>query len=120
MHFLGSENFPVCLGPKKCPATPEETIYSCILCQEEETLTPTGKAMGMASFIQKSTVLSKRRFNESGNDYPPVTAQYSACPILAADLFAAPYTSSCGHVMHSTCWANLVRDKREYLCPLCR
>ena len=60
--------------------------------------------------------------------------------VLPADLHCAPHISSCGHIMHSSCWQNYFDDvqsnerqrsrmrqplsydteKSEFLCPLCR
>ena len=60
--------------------------------------------------------------------------------VLSADLHCAPHVSSCGHIMHSSCWQNYFDDvqsseqrrsrmrapqsydieKSEFLCPLCR
>ena len=60
--------------------------------------------------------------------------------VLPADLHCAPHISSCGHIMHASCWKNYFEDtqnnerqrsrmrvpqsydteKSEFLCPLCR
>ena len=55
----------VALGPKRTAPTVTETTFTCILCQEEDKLQPEGKALVMASFVQKSTVLSNKRNNIS-------------------------------------------------------
>merc|ERR1719361_2780281 len=51
------------LGPKRMSPTVTETTFTCILCQEEDKLQPEGKSLVMASFVQKSTVLSNKRNN---------------------------------------------------------
>jgi len=125
--------FPVCLGPNRSPATPMETMYTCILCQEEEELKSEGRTLVIASFIQKSTVLARRK--KEG-----LEMKKEEFPYLSANLTSAPHTSSCGHVMHADCWkkyfddvaeterkkyrsrhpATFDVDKSEFLCPLCR
>ena len=64
------------LGPERTTPTVTETTFTCILCQEEDKLQPEGKSLVMASFVQKSTVLSNKRSNVSddgldneGNSY---------------------------------------------------
>merc|ERR1719411_694370 len=51
------------LGPKRTAPVVTETNFTCILCQEEDKLQPEGKALVMASFVQKSNVLSNKRNN---------------------------------------------------------
>ena len=61
-------------------------------------------------------------------------------PLLSSDLQVGIHTSSCGHVMHASCWKTYFEDiqnsernrsrlrnpqnfnalKQEFLCPLCR
>merc|ERR1712061_730446 len=53
------------LGPKRTSPTVTEATFTCILCQEEDKLQPEGKSLVMASFVQKSTVLSNKRNNIS-------------------------------------------------------
>ncbi|XP_059082624.1 E3 ubiquitin-protein ligase UBR2-like isoform X2 [Tigriopus californicus] len=132
------EGKPICLGPKKSNSTPDETLFTCILCQEEQALTSDGPALVMASFIQLSTVLSKKNLGE--DESSESTLQYRSCPILTSDMATAPFVASCGHIMHATCWKkyfddivaherqrNRIRhtnifdvEKQEFLCPLCR
>ena len=126
--------YPVCLGPNRSQPSLTETDFVCILCQEEEKLTADCNTLVMCSFVQKSTVLAKVR----GKTPPPTSS--STFPFLSSDLTSAPHTSSCGHVMHSTCWQKYFDDvseserrryrtrhptsfdveKSEFLCPLCR
>ena len=125
-------SYPVCLGSNRSQATPTETSYTCILCQEEEELKADCNTLVMASYVQKSTVLSRNR-----EEAPPADGSF---PLVSSSLASAPHTSSCGHVMHATCWQKYFQDiseserrryrtrhptsfdveKSEFLCPLCR
>ncbi len=126
-----------CLGPERSEPAITESRYTCILCQEEEDLEANGKALVMAAFVQKSTVLS----NRGSATGPTLTSNpMEGFPFLASDLHCSTHASSCSHVMHSTCWMNYFNDivnsernrsrlrspqsfnvsKSEYLCPLCR
>merc|ERR1719228_3294769 len=127
-------SFSVCLGPNRSQPYPTETRFTCILCQEEEQLASDNNTLGMASYVQKSTVLSRNR-----GASPPATSA-NTFPFLPASLSSAPHTSSCGHVMHASCWQKYFDDvseserrryrtrhptsfdieKSEFLCPLCR
>ena len=62
----GTLNELLALGPKRTSPNVTETNFTCILCQEEDKLEPEGKALVMASFVQKSTVLSNKRNAISG------------------------------------------------------
>ena len=126
-------SFPVCLGPHRSMPNLLETIFTCILCQEEE-LTADNSTLVMASYCQKSTVLSRNRASTPPLSYP------TTFPFLPSSLSSAPHTTSCGHVMHATCWqkyfdnvsesersryrtrhpASFDIEKSEFLCPLCR
>lgn len=125
-----SQEAPVALGIGQTSRLSEQMTYTCILCQEDQTVTAAGPAMVLATFVQQSTVLCQRR---PDNDEPD--------PLyLSAKLGASPYTSTCGHVMHGRCWQDyfdnvLAKENRrpyrmrqpagfdaenhEYLCPLC-
>lgn len=127
-------SFSVCLGPNRSQPYPTETRFTCILCQEEEQLASDNNTLVMASYVQKSTVLSRNR-----GASPPATSA-NTFPFLPASLSSAPHTSSCGHVMHASCWQKYFDDvseserrryrtrhptsfdieKSEFLCPLCR
>jgi E3 ubiquitin-protein ligase UBR2 len=97
----------------------------------------------MPALIQQSTVLCRDRkllqfFTSPVNVSAAVnsTPQYSAqnSLILSSNLAPAPYTSSCGHKMHTECFKNL-KDintdseemdlsvpfifESEFKCPLC-
>ncbi len=143
---------PSALGPDRSAPTLADATFTCILCQEEESLCADGPSLVMAAFIQRSTVLSKRRvckkdlFDEKGwlvleecSPLPP--PQYLTCPLLLADMPSAPHTSSCGHIMHASCWQKFYEDilaherqrnrgmrhphsfdveRQEFLCPMCR
>ncbi|XP_070180013.1 E3 ubiquitin-protein ligase UBR2-like isoform X1 [Littorina saxatilis] len=125
----------VALGPKQSRSKVANSInVTCILCQEEEVVTLTSRAMVLAAYVQMSTVLSQNRSKHlaNGEQYDPL--------LMSADLFNGTHTSSCGHCMHHECWQrffqNIVNkerrrpvrfrhsssydvDKMEYLCPLC-
>ena len=128
-------SFPVCLGPNRSMSIPTKTSLTCILCQEEEEqLTTDNSTLVMASYCQKSTVLSRNRAST-----PPPSSP-STFPFLPSSLSSALHTTSCGHVMHATCWQKYFDDvseserrryrfrhstsfnveKSEFLCPLCR
>ncbi|XP_057659801.1 E3 ubiquitin-protein ligase UBR2 isoform X1 [Diorhabda carinulata] len=130
-----TEEQPIALGPKQSLRFSEEKTYTCILCQEEEKITATGRTMVLAAFVQQATVLCQQKNNELLMDISKHDPLY-----LHANLGPAPHTSTCGHVMHSDCWRKyfdiiMVRehrrpyrlrhpasfdvDKQEFLCPLC-
>lgn len=51
----------IALGPKQTKVFDKKQIVTCILCQEEQEIKLNSKAMVLASFVQRSTVLSKNR-----------------------------------------------------------
>ncbi|XP_030854338.1 E3 ubiquitin-protein ligase UBR2 isoform X2 [Strongylocentrotus purpuratus] len=130
-----AHDYPCCLGPRHSPSVmAESSTATCILCQEEEDITFDGKAMVLAAFIQRSTVLSKARQKtiEDGEKFDPLFA--------SSDLYWGTNVSTCGHIMHSTCWQGffeslLAKEQRrnlrmrgilnydisqhQFLCPLC-
>ncbi|VDO89529.1 unnamed protein product [Heligmosomoides polygyrus] len=125
--------FPVCLGPQRSRV--EEVLprkVTCILCQEEDTLSPeNGKAFVCAAYVQKSLLF----------------AQQDLAP---ANLLFGIDASTCSHTMHYECFHSLSetllsRERQrprqqmvlnqkmvdpevynfyclvgEYLCPLCK
>lgn len=121
---------PIAIGHRQTARLAEEKTYTCILCQEDQSVTMSGKAMVLAAFVQQSTVLCQTR-----NDPDEPNPLY-----LSSKLGASPHTSTCGHVMHANCWqtyfdnvlakenrrpyrlrhpASFDVEKHEYLCPLC-
>ncbi|XP_052769327.1 E3 ubiquitin-protein ligase UBR2-like isoform X1 [Mya arenaria] len=130
-----SSSYPVAVGAKRTRVTgAQPQIGTCILCQEEQEITHTSKAMVLTAFVQKSTVLSQQHGNAliHGDDFDPL--------FMRSDLGTACHLSSCGHMMHADCWqsffdAILARERRrplrfrhhysydieklEFLCPLC-
>uniref|UniRef100_A0A1B6DEC1 E3 ubiquitin-protein ligase n=1 Tax=Clastoptera arizonana TaxID=38151 RepID=A0A1B6DEC1_9HEMI len=125
---------PVCLGPNQTNRICLERTHTCILCQEDQTVTVDAPALVLAAFVQKSTVLCQQKnlVEESDDKQDPL--------FLSANLGMAAHTSTCGHVMHSTCWqryfdnvlakenrrpyrlrqpASFDVEKNEFLCPLC-
>lgn len=126
---------PVALGPNQTTRLKLEKSYVCILCQEEQIISIDGPTMVLAGFVQQATVLCQHRNNDYFMDIKNHDPLY-----LNANLGPAPHTSTCGHVMHSTCWqkyfhnvtvkenrrpyrlrhpASFDIEKQEFLCPLC-
>lgn len=126
----------VCVGPRRWRAGGSERrqVVTCILCQEEQEIRADGKAMVLAAFVQRSTVMSKNRKRPPHNPdkYDPL--------FMHPDLSFGTHTGSCGHIMHSHCWqryfeAVQAKEQRrqqrlrvhtsydvengEFLCPLC-
>ncbi|TRY85639.1 hypothetical protein DNTS_008798 [Danionella cerebrum] len=131
-----SESALVCVGPRRWRAGASERrqVVTCILCQEEQEIKADAKAMVLAAFIQRSTVMSKnrRRPLHDPDKYDPL--------FMHPDLSFGTHTGSCGHIMHSHCWqryfeAVQAKEQRrqqrlrvhtsydvengEFLCPLC-
>jgi hypothetical protein len=84
----------------------------CILCQEEQVLAVGAKRFVLASFVQRSTVLSEYReklIEESNRE--PVDGRIPYLergnPLyLRSDLMSAPVMTTCGHIMHESCWSS--------------
>uniref|UniRef100_A0A7N6F9T1 E3 ubiquitin-protein ligase n=1 Tax=Anabas testudineus TaxID=64144 RepID=A0A7N6F9T1_ANATE len=116
-------------------------LVTCILCQEEQELRGHGRAMVLAAFVQRSTVLSKnqRRINGLMEVFMCVSEHHDPL-FMHPDLSQGIHTTSCGHIMHATCWQRYFeavqfkeqrRQQRlrghtsydvengEFLCPLC-
>ena len=58
------EGEPTAVGRNRSPAKDQKnklTVGPCILCQEQQEVGTDGRAVVMAAFVQKSTVLSKSR-----------------------------------------------------------
>lgn len=125
-----SEQPPVAIGPGQSPIQGQSEHYTCILCQEEQVVSCTGSALVLAAYVQKSVVMARKN-----DDSTPSQGLF-----LSAHLGPAPYASTCGHVMHSTCWkqyydnvqakesrrpyrlrqpASFDIENKEFLCPLC-
>ena len=143
LWFLGNFETKIDLvGPDRAaPNATETSEYTCILCQDDEELKIEGRTLVTAAFLQKSTVLSNRRNTTmDGMNGRVQTVFESPLPLLSSDLQVGTHTSSCGHVMHSSCWKTYFEDiqnsernrsrlrnpqnfnalKQEFLCPLCR
>lgn len=126
---------PVALGPNQTPRNSTAPVYYiCILCQEEQALTKSNDALVLAAFVQQSTVMCRKRTTDRSGF--KISSLYTSAEYQGP----APHTSTCGHVMHSTCWSKYfdnilakenrrpyrVRqptsfdiEKQEFLCPLC-
>ncbi|XP_031435449.1 E3 ubiquitin-protein ligase UBR2 isoform X1 [Clupea harengus] len=124
----------VCVGPRRTRVCERKQVVTCILCQEEQEIRPDGRAMVLAAFVQRSTVMSKNRHRP-----PPDPEKYDPL-YMHPDLSIGTHTGSCGHIMHSHCWqryfeAVQAKEQRrqqrlrvhtsydvengEFLCPLC-
>uniref|UniRef100_A0A7N4PAU8 E3 ubiquitin-protein ligase n=1 Tax=Sarcophilus harrisii TaxID=9305 RepID=A0A7N4PAU8_SARHA len=64
----------IALGPEQTQITEQRQIVTCILCQEEQEVKVDNKAMVLAAFVQRSTVLSKNRnkFIQDPEKYNPL------------------------------------------------
>ena len=122
----------VCLGPGLTTRVDTARHYTCILCQEE-TVVGGPATLVLASFIQKSTVLSHE---EARGEQPRVSPHH-----LPVTRGCGPHVSTCGHAMHTTCYQkffNILERKEqernntfgmrglnvdvtdgEFLCPIC-
>ncbi|KAM6956516.1 E3 ubiquitin-protein ligase UBR2 isoform 1-T1 [Aplochiton taeniatus] len=124
----------VCVGPRRTRQSEKRQLVTCILCQEEQDIRADGKAMVLAAFVQRSTVMSKNRKR------PPHHPERYDPLFMHPDLSFGTNTGSCGHIMHSHCWqryfeAVQAKEQRrqqrlrvhtsydvengEFLCPLC-
>eukprot|EP00794_Sanderia_malayensis_P020331 gene20331-22331_t len=124
----------VAVGLNRTHVRPKTANIICILCQEKEDITPQGRTVVMAAFVQRSNVMSqhRRKSIHDVTDHNPL--------FTPRDLITGVFTSSCGHVMHADCWQKyfdsvLEREgrrhlrlhfntrvdasKEEYICPLC-
>ncbi|KAJ8678786.1 hypothetical protein QAD02_014573 [Eretmocerus hayati] len=113
-----------------------EKSHTCILCQEDQSIQADEPAMVFAAFVQQSTVLCQHQPQQQ-----QLRRITETTPLfLSSHLGASPHTSTCGHVMHASCWqkyfdnvmikenrrpyrlrqpASFDVEKHEYLCPLC-
>ena len=124
----------IALGPRQTNRFCFEKSYTCILCQEDQAVKADENAMVLAAFVQQSTVLCQKQLSQQ-RGVSENTPLY-----LCSYLGASPHTSTCGHVMHASCWqkyfdnvlakenrrpyrlrqpASFDVEKHEYLCPLC-
>ncbi|XP_060018882.1 E3 ubiquitin-protein ligase UBR2 isoform X5 [Lagenorhynchus albirostris] len=129
-----SDTTRTALGPAQTPVPEQRQFVTCILCQEEQEVKVESRAMVLAAFVQRSTVLSKNRskFIQDPEKYDPL--------FMHPDLSCGTHTGSCGHIMHAHCWQRYFdsvqakeqrRQQRlrlhtsydvengEFLCPLC-
>lgn len=129
------ERNPVALGPNQTAKFLSQKTFTCILCQEDATVSMDGLALVSPAFIQKSTVHANTR---EGMEKPD---EVLTKPLfLPTNLRPQPHTSICSHVMHSYCWRKyfdiiLAKEnrrpyrlrqpmsfdvaKKEFFCPLC-
>lgn len=134
----GASSWVVCIGPNQTQGattttTSETKSYHCILCQDKDLLSFASPPMVLCCYVQASKVLSKNRADSID------TVDFDAFdPLFVKSTLAWGINStSCGHVMHATCWQKYVDTVRmadnrrhlrflgfnikrnEYLCPLC-
>ncbi|CAG0917514.1 unnamed protein product [Notodromas monacha] len=127
----------IAFGPHQTPPVTHTKSYKCILCQETEVLDPKNDMMVLCAFVQQSTVLSKAdRSLESNISDPDYSLRIFEPALLTARLEIGSHISSCGHVLHASCWRKNVDEssrrerrrargpsydatKHEFLCPLC-
>uniref|UniRef100_A0A4W5MEI4 E3 ubiquitin-protein ligase n=1 Tax=Hucho hucho TaxID=62062 RepID=A0A4W5MEI4_9TELE len=102
-----------CVGPRRSHPGEKRQVVTCILCQEEQEIRADGKAMVLAAFVQRSTVMSKNRKR------PPHDPKRYDPLFMHPDLSFGTHTGSCGHIMHSHCWQSigLHESKKLYLFP---
>lgn len=89
----------VCIGSNQTQVmTCEKKPYHCILCQDEDTLSFSSQPMVLCCYVQNSKVLSKNRADMIGDfeNFDPL--------FMKSTLAWGINTTSCGHVMHATCW----------------
>lgn len=131
-----SPGFQVCVGPRRVGVAPPSHV-TCILCQEEQEVRAQGRAMVLAAFVQRSTVLSQNRQSSQSSQSQSRDRELL---FMNTDLSLGIHTASCGHIMHATCWQRYFeavqqkeqrRQQRlrghtsfdvengEFLCPLC-
>ncbi|XP_048858643.1 E3 ubiquitin-protein ligase UBR2 isoform X1 [Brienomyrus brachyistius] len=124
----------LCVGPRRTRPAEKRQVVTCILCQEEQEIRGDGRAMVLAAFVQRSTVMSRNRHR------PPPNPERHDPLFTHPDLSFGTHTGSCGHIMHSHCWqryfeAVQAKEQRrqqrlrvhtsydvengEFLCPLC-
>ncbi|XP_071961938.1 E3 ubiquitin-protein ligase UBR2-like isoform X2 [Antedon mediterranea] len=131
----GPVSYAIALGPEHTTVSEvEPSQVTCILCQEEELIKHAAPVMVLTAFIQRSSVLSRARDKK-------IVDKDSFDPLLkSTDLYWGTHVSSCGHIMHATCWQiytdSLVAkenkrsgrfrrhlsydlSRNEFLCPLC-
>ncbi|KAK6637539.1 hypothetical protein RUM44_007961 [Polyplax serrata] len=129
------ERDPIALGPNQTVKFLSEKTFTCILCQEDSTVSVDGPALVSPAFIQKSTVHANSRIGMEKPDEVLTDPLF-----LPTNLRPQPHTSICSHVMHSSCWRKYFDivlakenrrpyrlrqpmgfdiEKKEFFCPLC-
>jgi len=99
--------------------------FTCILCQEEQTVGVIETKLVMAAFVQRSTVMSQdpQRIG-SESDINSLRDRHRELDYLfqSPEFLVSPHVSSCGHIMHNTCWATHMEGviskerRRPYRC----
>lgn len=115
----------MCVGPRRVGAADRRELVTCILCQEEQEVRSQGRAMVLAAFVQRSTVLSKNRqrnLPDPGRGSTMMLSEQNPVDVgvdldvyecvlehhnplfMHPDLSLGIHTASCGHIMHASCW----------------
>lgn len=132
-----SESVPViCVGPSQTDCRNEDIV--CSICRDEEPLTT--KTLGIfvsTALIQRSSVLCETRDQlHKLEQLMGINSIEQTRIWLRRNLLIVPHVSSCGHVMHYSCWKSyMIRvirnsvdrpwstsfdlNEHEYLCPHC-
>ncbi|CAL8067972.1 unnamed protein product [Orchesella dallaii] len=140
----------VALGPHKTPPQKDEEKFTCILCRDENPLpinvpftsakNNSSKNFLLSAFVQRSTLLCENRgmLHEKELNYSDSVSLPSCDLWMNRNIGMCPHVSSCGHIMHESCWTSHIegiksRDRRrpfqhpasvdiekgEWLCPMC-
>lgn len=81
-----------CIGANRKIVPCENQMHNCILCSENALVNR--DCLVFPAFVQKSSILSRYQvINESDQ-----------LQSLETHIHPAPHVSTCGHVMHSSCW----------------
>uniref|UniRef100_A0A8C0KC13 E3 ubiquitin-protein ligase n=1 Tax=Canis lupus dingo TaxID=286419 RepID=A0A8C0KC13_CANLU len=97
------------LGPAQTQVPEQRQFVTCILCQEEQEVKVESKAMVLAAFVQRSTVLSKNRskfIQDPGND---------CCSVYFDSVQAKEQRRQQRLRLHTSYDV----ENGEFLCPLC-
>uniref|UniRef100_A0A7E4W1J9 E3 ubiquitin-protein ligase n=1 Tax=Panagrellus redivivus TaxID=6233 RepID=A0A7E4W1J9_PANRE len=136
---LDEAEFPVCLGEHRSKVTYHSSrSITCILCQEVEQLSFSGKQVVCAGYLHNSKL-----FTQTDTSAADVLGFDDPTDVFAPSDMSQGYSiSTCSHTMHLDCfkmfsttlWARdrtrprmhimgqqiIDQDNHEFLCPLCK
>uniref|UniRef100_A0A8C0KC20 E3 ubiquitin-protein ligase n=1 Tax=Canis lupus dingo TaxID=286419 RepID=A0A8C0KC20_CANLU len=95
------------LGPAQTQVPEQRQFVTCILCQEEQEVKVESKAMVLAAFVQRSTVLSKNR--------NPLLPLSDCCSVYFDSVQAKEQRRQQRLRLHTSYDV----ENGEFLCPLC-